>query len=137
MQNLDIVPSFSLKLALKIRDYLQLIKFTLSFTVVFSTVICFLLGYNSSVNPLFDVLVLTISGLLVTGSANAFNQVLERKTDGLMSRTKLRPIADGRMSPIEGYTFAIVSFLIGFSILFFHFNSYSAYLSLVSLILYS
>jgi protoheme IX farnesyltransferase len=38
--------SASFSLASKVKDYFQLIKFTLSFTVVFSCVICYLLAPN-------------------------------------------------------------------------------------------
>ena len=38
--------STSFSLASKVKDYFQLIKFTLSFTVVFSCVICYLLAPN-------------------------------------------------------------------------------------------
>ncbi len=41
-----ITKSTSFGLASKVKDYFQLIKFTLSFMVVFSTVVSFLIGYN-------------------------------------------------------------------------------------------
>jgi len=40
----DISNSASFAFASKVKDYFQLIKFTLSFTVVFSCVICYLLA---------------------------------------------------------------------------------------------
>jgi protoheme IX farnesyltransferase len=65
----------------KFRDYYQLVKFTLSFTVVFSCVICYLLAPGISFDWL-SVLLLFVAGMLITGSANAINQVVEKDTDG-------------------------------------------------------
>ena len=36
---------------------------------------------------------------LVAGGASAFNQVIERDPDGLMERTRMRPLPDGRLQP--------------------------------------
>src|SRR5439155_20113688 len=89
--------SSSLKLAGKVKDYFQLIKFTLSFTVVFSCVICYLLAPGVTYN-LKMVVLLFAAGMLVTGSANAINQAVEKDTDAMMKRTGMRLVADGRMS---------------------------------------
>ena len=45
-ENNTITNSTQLALATKVKDYFQLIKFTLSFMVVFSTVVCFLIAPN-------------------------------------------------------------------------------------------
>ena len=51
--------------------------------------------------------------MLVTGSANAVDQMVERNTDALMKRTAKRPVASGRMSTTEGWTFAVVALVAG------------------------
>ncbi len=94
--------SGSYKIAAKAKDYFQLIKFTLSFTVVFSCVICYLLAPNVTYN-LKMVVLLFVAGMLVTGSANAINQAVEKNTDALMKRTAKRPVADNRMTQQEAY----------------------------------
>ena len=43
---------------------------------------------------------------LVAGGAAAFNQVIERDTDALMRRTRLRPLPDGRLQPAKALIFA-------------------------------
>lgn len=128
--------SRSLKVAVKVKDYFQLIKFTLSFTVVFSCVICYLLAPNVTYN-LKMVILLFVAGMLVTGSANAINQAVEKDTDALMKRTGKRPVADGRMSPQEAYTFAFVAGAAGVLMMWQFFNLYSALLSAFSLFLYA
>ena len=105
--------STSFSLAAKVKDYFQLIKFTLSFTVVFSCVICYLLAPNVVEYNLGMILILFIAGMLVTGSANAINQAVEKDTDAVMKRTSKRPVADGRMSQQEAYIFATVAGLAG------------------------
>ena len=123
-------------LGAKLKDYKELIKFTLSITVVFSSVVSYLLVPQIA----FDikmVLLLTLGGLLVTGSANAINQITERHTDALMKRTANRPLAAGRMSVTEGWTIAIVSAVVGIGIMWYFFNWQSALLSAFSLFVYA
>ena len=59
------------------------------------------------------VVLLFVAGMLVTGSANAINQAVEKDTDALMKRTGKRPVADGRMSQQEAYTFAFIAGIVG------------------------
>lgn len=134
--------STSFSLASKVKDYFQLIKFTLSFTVVFSCVICYLLAPNVSFNWL-NVLLLFVAGMLITGSANAINQAVEKDTDAMMKRTAKRPVASGRMSQQEAYLFAGLAGGIGVLMMgwFFAtengFNWNAAWLSAFSLFLYA
>ncbi len=128
--------SISYTLASKVKDYFILIKFTLSFMVVFSCVICYLLAPNIQFN-LISVILLFVAGMCVTGSANAINQTVERKTDALMRRTAERPVAAGRMSVNEAWTFAIIIGSVGIIIMWYWFNFASAIISLFSLFLYA
>ena len=131
--------SGSFVLASKVKDYFQLIKFTLSFMVVFSTVVSFLIAPNELVyvrSKIISVLLLFAGGMLITGSANAINQVVEKDTDAIMKRTAKRPVASGRMSVNEATAFAIVAGALGVFILWYWFNYQSALLGLFSLFLY-
>ena len=128
--------SDSFKLAAKVKDYFQLIKFTLSFTVVFTCVICYLLAPGITYN-LKMVILLFVAGMLVTGSANAINQAVEKDTDAMMKRTGKRPVASGRMSQKEAYTFALIAGLLGVLMMWQFFNLQSALLSAFSLFLYA
>src|SRR4051794_25759076 len=128
--------SASYRLAAKVKDYFQLIKFTLSFTVVFSYVICYLLAPGITYN-LKMVGLLFVAGMLITGAANAINQAVERDTDAMMKRTSKRPVANGRMSQQEAYAFAFVAGLMGVLMMWHFFNFSSALLSAFSLFLYA
>jgi heme o synthase len=122
--------------AAKLKDYYLLMKFTLSFTVVFSCVVCYLLVPGIEFD-LISVLLLFLGGLLVTGSANAINQVVEKDTDAMMKRTAKRPVASGRMGADEGWTFAIITGVLGVFIIGWWFNWLAAGLSAFSLFVYA
>ena len=139
IENTGISDSKSFALASKVKDYFQLIKFTLSFMVVFSTVVSFLIAPYEQVytrHPLLSVLLLFVAGLFITGSANTINQVLEKDTDAMMLRTAKRPIASGRMGVNEGYTFAFVLGVLGTAMMWYFFNLNSAIVGLASLFIY-
>lgn len=121
----------------KIKDYLLLIKPSLSIMVVFSSVISYLLAPKVVEYNWVMILLLFAGGMLVTGSANAINQVVEKDTDAQMKRTSTRPVAAGRMSVGEGWAFAIVTGALGVFILGYYFNWLSAGLAAFSLFLYA
>jgi protoheme IX farnesyltransferase len=123
----------------KLKDYLLLIKPSLSIMVVFSSVMSFALtkGSESYVDFWKMILLLFAGGMLVTGSANAINQVVEKDTDARMKRTANRPVAAGRMSVNEGWIFAVITGAAGVFILGHYFNWLSAGLAVFSLFLYA
>jgi protoheme IX farnesyltransferase len=136
-QQEDVSNSSSFTIASKLRDYMMLVKFSLSFMVVFSAVISYLLSPNIVDFNVKMILLLFAGGLLVTGSANTINQVTEKDTDAMMKRTAKRPIASGRMSEAEGWAFAIITGVLGTFILWYFFNGISAALAAFSLFLYA
>ena len=120
----------------KIKDYKELTKFTLSFTVVFTCVICFLLAPNNGYS--FKMMTLLfVAGMLICGSANAINQAVEKDSDALMKRTANRPVASGRMSVNEAMLFALIAGVLGCVMMWYFFNLTSALLSAFSLFLYA
>ena len=132
--------SSSLNIGSKIKDYLKLIKPSLSIMVVFSSVLAYLLVPDIGgkyVNPLQMTILLAIGGLLVTGSANTINQIVEKDTDAMMKRTATRPVAAGRMSVTEAWFFAIITGAVGVFILGYYFNWTAAGLAAFSLFLYA
>jgi protoheme IX farnesyltransferase len=121
----------------KLKDYFQLIKPSLSIMVVFSSVISYLLAPKVVAYDWKMIILLFTAGLLVTGSANAINQVVEKDTDAVMKRTATRPIAAGRMTVTQGWTFAIITGAVGILMLGNYFNWLSAGIALFSLFLYA
>lgn len=119
----------------KLKDYQQLMKFTLSFTVVFSSVVSYLMVPGIEFDIL-SVLLLFAGGMLVTGAANAINQIVEKDTDAKMKRTATRPVASGRMHIDEAATFSVLAAVFGIFIIGLWFNWIAAGIAAFSLFLY-
>lgn len=118
----------------KAKHYFQLLKFRLSSTVAFSSAIGYMLGARQI--EVVNILLVMLGGLLVTGSANIINQILEKDLDKLMKRTAKRPLPTGALSVTEATVFCVITGFSGLIILGFYFNTLTAVLSLLSLILY-
>ena len=124
------------------RDYNQLLKPNLSGMVVFSSVIGYLMAPNirfvwNDMRLWQEIITLFLGGMLVTGGANTINQILERESDMLMKRTRLRPMPDGRMGQGEAWVFAAVTGIAGSLLLSYYFNPLAGILSFTSLLLYA
>lgn len=119
----------------KITDYAVFIKLRLSMLVVFSAVIGFIVISKGSTDWA-QVAWLTLAGFLVTGSANGFNQIIEKEYDKIMTRTMMRPLPQERMSVQEGTLLASVIGIVGLVILWFFLNPLSSLLSALSIALY-
>lgn len=77
-------------------------------------------GYYMAGQAQIDVAMLALTCLgtaLVASGASAANQVYERDTDRLMTRTRTRPMAEGRMGVAEALLFAAVITAAGLGLL--------------------
>lgn len=122
---------------LKINDVLELTKFRLSFLVVFSAVMAYLIALPNSDILWYNVAFLFLGGFLVTAASNTINQIIEKDIDKLMERTKNRPLPTGRMKLVEAYLIAGFSGVAGIFILGFFFNPISGLLGALALISYA
>lgn len=119
----------------KVTDLGLLTKFRLSSMVVFSAVVGYVVSIKGQL--IFEQLVvLALGGFLVTGAANALNEVFEKEFDSLMNRTKTRPVAAGRMNVSEAVLWAGVFCLSG-TFLLLTFNLFAGLLGMLSLVIYS
>jgi protoheme IX farnesyltransferase len=125
--------SFDLKH--KIRDYSQLTKMRLATLVVFSAAMAFMTAPGAI--DFVKMSWLILGGFLVTGSANGFNQIMERELDKLMDRTLSRPLPGLRMTVTEAFFVCIVSGIAGVFILGYFMNWLSAVLGLLAILLYT
>ena len=135
MQTNEVKSGVASMVRAKLKDYQQLMKFTLSFTVVFSSVVSYLMVPDIEFDIL-SVLLLFAGGMLVTGAANAINQIVEKDTDAKMKRTANRPVASGRMHIDEAATFSVIAAVFGMFIIGLCFNWVSAGIAGFSLFLY-
>jgi protoheme IX farnesyltransferase len=122
-------------IAQKIEDYKLLVKFRLNLLVVFTAGIGYVIGSGQHFTWL-NLVVLSLGGFLITGAANALNQVLEKDSDKLMSRTSNRPLPTGRMTTSTAVLAAGFMSLVGITLLA-SFNPLTALIGTVSLIIYA
>jgi protoheme IX farnesyltransferase len=127
--------SETLGLKLKFSDYSQLTKMRLATLVVFSAAMAFMTAPGAIDFVKMGWLIL--GGFLVTGSANGFNQIMERDLDKLMDRTLTRPLPAARMSVTEAIIVCIVTGIAGVFILGYFMNMLSAVLGLLAILLYT
>lgn len=117
-------------------DFVTLAKPRLNLLVVASTMAGYVMADGDMANVLLVLAMLAGTGL-VAGGASAFNQVIERRTDALMRRTRLRPMADGRLPVTEAVVYAAALSLAGLGILAVVVNELSAAVALATLVSYA
>jgi protoheme IX farnesyltransferase len=119
----------------RLSDYVALAKPRLNALVVASTGVGFYLGAGR-IDPV--TLAHTLVGTaLVAAGASALNQVFERRTDGLMRRTCLRPLPGQRLSPSEAMGFGCVSSTMGATQLALGANPVAALVAVLTLVFYA
>lgn len=116
-------------------DYYELTKPGITFTVLASMLIGFLLGTTGSVDYLLMAHALLGTWLIAAGTA-AHNMFLERGLDGLMHRTSKRPLPDSRVSPSSGFMFSIVLIISGSVYLLFMVNLVAGIVSIATTVIY-
>jgi len=121
-------------LSLMYSDFKEITKARLALSVVFSSIAGYLLGaYQIEWTAL---LLLAFGGYCMVGASNAFNQVIEKDLDALMSRTRNRPIPAGRMSVNQVLSVAVVMTLLGVVALYI-LNPKTAMFGAISIFLYT
>ncbi len=113
-----------------------MVKFRLSATVVLSSVLAYMVALGAGTFSWWHIFVLTAGGFLTTAAANILNEILEKDYDKLMTRTKARPLAEGRMTSSDALLVAGFSSIGGITLLAL-FNPWTAFLGMVSLISYA
>ena len=113
----------------------QLTKFRLSFLVSFSAIFGFVLASDSF--KILDLLILGLSGYLVTASSVINNQILEKELDEKMDRTKKRPLPTNKISKYNSLIISLIFMFFGLFLMLFFFYVIAFLLSLASLIIYT
>lgn len=117
----------------KLNDYLLLVKFRLSFIVVFSAGIGYMFAGGET--TLFSLFLL--AGFLITAASNTLNEVLEINSDKLMTRTANRPLPAGRMQINEALLAAGIMGVSGITLMWLFFTPLAALIGAISLLSYS
>lgn len=119
----------------KFKAYIELLKLRLSILVGFSGAIGYMLAAKQPYS-VWAILLFCMTGLLITGAANATNQVLETELDKLMKRTGNRPLPSGRLSKRSAIYFIAVLLFAGLFLQTTLFNPLTAAVSFISFLLY-
>ncbi len=85
-------------------DFLLLTKPRVVLMVVVTTMVGYYLG-SSGATEYFRLLATLVGTALAAAGTLALNQFLEREVDARMERTRLRPLPDGRLRPMEALAF--------------------------------
>ena len=95
-----------------VRDWLELSKARIVVMILLTTATGFLLASNWPPDVLLMVQTLIATGLVAAGT-NALNQYAERDLDGLMERTRLRPLPAGRLGERQALVVSIGAAVVG------------------------
>ena len=87
--------------------------------------------------PRFSLILITLAGgTLAAGGANAINMYIDRDIDGLMERTKNRPLVTGLIAPRDALVFAVLLEVVAFGVLWVGANLLSAALCMSATLFY-
>jgi protoheme IX farnesyltransferase len=118
------------------RDYLELCKPNVVALMILTAIVGMFLAVPGMV-PL-DILIIGNVGIgLCAASSAVINHVVDKKIDILMTRTKNRPVAQGRLNDTQALIFSAVMGIGGFGMLMVFVNPLTAWLTLVSSIGYA
>jgi heme o synthase len=109
----------------RVGEYLELTKPRVTAMVLVTTLAGYYLGAAGAFEPIV-ALNLLIGTALASGGTLALNQYIERDTDAMMDRTRLRPIPDKRIEPVDALWFAILASVAGLGYLLLTVNWLSA-----------
>ena len=116
-------------------DYFELTKPSITFTVVVSMLIGFLMGSAGGFSFVLMFHAIVGTWLIASGTA-AHNMFLERGVDGLMRRTSKRPLPDSRVTAKNGFIFSMGLIFAGLFYLIAMVNVVAGIVSLATTIIY-
>jgi len=118
-----------------IAAYFELTKPSITFLILVSTALGFILGSKGTVEH--GTFFITLFGsAMVSAGAGALNHYAEHDVDKLMHRTKSRPIPAGLISERHALWFGVILMLVGTIILYIWVNYLTSILALATGLLY-
>jgi heme o synthase len=117
-----------------IKTIASLARVTLSLFVTYSALSSYLY-FKRVLNP--ETIFLSVGVFFLSCAASALNQVQERQCDGLMERTRNRPVPAKRLDTWQAVLFSIVSGSLGFGLLLWGTNSKAALIGAITVFVYN
>src|SRR5712664_820384 len=118
------------------REFLELTKPKVSLLIVFTAIVGMVLASPGMV-PLPALIFGTLGIAMASGSAAAFNHVLDRRIDEQMARTRHRPLPTGHLLKSQAIVFASLLALGSMLVLWASVGVLTAVLTFCSLIGYA
>ena len=116
-------------------DLLALTKPRVVVMILVTTLVGYYVGLTGA--PDYVRMVHLIVGtLLAAGGTLALNQYVERDVDALMERTRMRPLPDGRLQPLEALLFGTAITVLGVAYLAAFVGALSAAVTATTAVLY-
>ncbi len=116
-------------------DYYELTKPRIIYLLLITTLAAMIMAARG-VPPLGLTLLTLLGGALAAGSAGAFNCVIDRDIDRIMTRTMFRPVATGRIAPLAALVFATITGILAFVLFYFFVNPLAAWFALAGNLFY-
>ena len=122
--------------------YIELTKPRITLLVLVTAYLGHYLGLRSQGDHMVSVESWLIFFYLILGTwatsagAAVLNQVIERRHDAKMTRTKNRPLVIGKISPMNALVFGIILSLGGYVFLYYLINPLTAWISAATVFLY-
>nr|WP_325201860.1 heme o synthase [Flavobacterium sp.] len=127
----------SLTLTSLLTDFKEITKAGLAVSVVFSSIVGYLLGVSDEFPfSWMTFILLAVGGYCMVGASNVYNQIIEKDLDALMDRTKNRPLPSGRTTKQNAFILGTALTLIGLTILY-SINPKTAMFGAISIFLYT
>ena len=121
----------------KWREYYELCKPKVVMLIIFTAVVGMLLAVPGVALPVGKVIFATLGIGLAAASGAAINQLVERRIDAVMARTKNRPLPKGDLDIANAFVFAMILCVLSMAILIYKVNLLTALLTFISLIGYA
>jgi protoheme IX farnesyltransferase len=118
------------------RDYMELTKPKVVALMILTSVIGMFMAVPGMV-PLRVLILGNLGIAMVAGAAAAVNHLVDQGIDQHMSRTRRRPIVQGKISSLQAGIFALVLGSLGMAMLLIWINALTAWLTLASLVGYA
>ncbi|MCC5812300.1 MAG: protoheme IX farnesyltransferase [Ectothiorhodospiraceae bacterium] len=119
------------------RDYYELTKPKVVALLVFTAIVGMVLAAPPAEVP-WDALVFGSLGIaLASGAAAAINQMVDRRVDAQMARTRGRPLPQGTIPAANAVAFSVAIGVAGLGLLYWLVNPLTALLTFLSLIGYA
>lgn len=124
-----------MKIKARLKSYIELMKLRVVELLLISTIPAMALA-ERGLPPLGITVATLLGGTLAAGSANAFNQVIEKDIDELMQRTKRRPLVEKQLTSRESLIFATLVGILSLSIFWIFTTPLATFLTLFAIAYY-